>query len=137
MRTIAILSTLLLAGCLHTGPDRPANWQDGVPLSAFQGGKMHNADEAYDLRPTADAPLPHACAAYQDGHQESGDTCAVLDDGKGGWTLHATWDGKFQSLQETEAHPDRRTVVATTQQATVVAYWDGMARESDAVFWTE
>lgn len=139
MRALAVAAVLLLllAGCSHRGAPRPEDWQTGAALVAFGGGKTHAADEVYTLRPPAAMPVPAACIAYQDALREDGDSCAVVPQANATWTLVATWAGKWQTLQDVEAHPERRTVVATDAAGAVVAYWDGMARAPDGAFYTE
>ncbi|MEA3191492.1 MAG: hypothetical protein QOD77_2074 [Thermoplasmata archaeon] len=137
MRVLALATALLLlAGCGHRGPSRPDDWQDGVALTAIAGTKTHAADETFELKPVAAAPPPRSCTAYEDGAHEAGDTCQVVDGGDA-WTLQAAWDGKWQTLPEVEAHPERRTVVAFDQAGAVVAHWDGVTRDPGGAFATE
>ena len=136
---------LLFAGCAGpqwTGEMRPADWRHGVVLESYRGGKAHNGNEGYDLRPTANTTVgtPFKCVAYQNGRVDALDHCTVFGAGQfvpseyeenqhAHWVLVATWDGTGERLYEdVELHPEGRTVVAFDGAGAIVAFWDGLLR---------
>lgn len=143
----ALVLFISLSGCAnHLQQDRPADWNTGLALSAYAGGKTHSAHEDYDLRPLENGTQPSRCVAYQEAREDDRDSCTVYgpredrDAGRtfGPWTIEATWDGAGERLHEdVELHPERRTVVAFDEKGAVIAHWDGLRRDPDGSFWTE
>lgn len=126
---------------------RPADWQSGARLVAFQGSKSHDADESYGLVPATGEPpgTPARCVAYQEGRHHRLDSCSVVPgnvtrwDGTtwGPWTLQASWSGWGERLHEdVEQHPGRRTVVAYDAEGRPVAWWAG-EKAPNGLFSTE
>ena len=140
---VGVVLLIAVTGCVYPegmGPDstieatgdRPADWRQGVELSAYTSGLVHQGAGNVAAFPntTSPGPSPATCKGYRDNQTWSGDTCTVsgrpqesLGRTYGPWTVTYAWSDNMPGRSIDDSRK-AASMAGFDAKGQVVAFWD-------------